>query len=196
MASYAKGKKKELIKTKIEDCSSLDSSLLKELAKNPGQWMTAHWQAPDSEDILTLAFLRAHIDWAMSEFYVDLKSPIRNGVESLIERRIYITPIRCGLGGCRWLWLCPHETDEQVCGRKMGRLHLPEDQDFWACRWCHGLCYKSQGETARWRALRKYVKQQKKNKAYLDKMHRRGMEYQIDKVGDPVLSSKCPLCGK
>ncbi|MFH2035897.1 MAG: hypothetical protein ABIJ45_05785 [Candidatus Zixiibacteriota bacterium] len=51
---------------------------------------------------------------------------------------------RCNYGGKRYWFLCPN------CGRKCRILYLPPKSNYFACRKCYNLTYRSQQE-GKWR---------------------------------------------
>jgi hypothetical protein len=64
-----------------------------------------------------------------------------------IEDLIEITSIPSPLGHGRWRYYfnCPG-IDGEECGRRVGKLYLPPDESWFACRKCHHLTYRSSKE--------------------------------------------------
>ena len=54
--------------------------------------------------------------------------------------RLESTP--CYFGGRRWWFSCTLITNGRVCGRRVGSLHLA-GSEYFGCRHCHNLTYKS-----------------------------------------------------
>lgn len=52
----------------------------------------------------------------------------------------------CYFGGRRWWFICPLVVNGQVCGRRIGSLHLAGSKYF-GCRHCHNLTYESSKES-------------------------------------------------
>lgn len=46
-------------------------------------------------------------------------------------------------GGRRWWFICPLEH----CGRRVGKLYLPPGGQYYGCRHCYGLTYRSSQES-------------------------------------------------
>jgi len=63
-----------------------------------------------------------------------------NGVLHDVDQRMTLTPTPTRHEGRRWWYACP------ACNRRVGVLHLPPGEKFFACRSCHDLSYRS-----RWR---------------------------------------------
>ncbi|MGB2820949.1 MAG: hypothetical protein WBF17_08210, partial [Phycisphaerae bacterium] len=55
-----------------------------------------------------------------------------------VTEDIALTITPTSFGGRRDWFLCP------ACRRRAGVLYLPEGERLFACRLCHGLCYRSQ----------------------------------------------------
>ncbi len=55
-----------------------------------------------------------------------------------------LTRTRCNYGGLRHWFICPVVRNGQHCNRRCRFLYLPGGSDFFGCRKCHGLTYRSQ----------------------------------------------------
>jgi hypothetical protein len=60
-----------------------------------------------------------------------------NGATRRVRQRVVLEPARASLGCRPWWFRCP------VCGTTKLRLYLPHGREHLACRWCHGLTYRS-----------------------------------------------------
>jgi len=47
------------------------------------------------------------------------------------------------VGGVRWWFVCPLKVDGKPCRRRVSKLYLPPGADFFGCRTCYGLTYRS-----------------------------------------------------
>jgi len=66
-----------------------------------------------------------------------------DGTRHRIDLPVALTSSLLHHRGHRWWFSCP------ACGRRVGVLHLPPGEVFFACRACHDLSYRS-----RWRGHR------------------------------------------
>jgi hypothetical protein len=55
--------------------------------------------------------------------------------------RIEITTTPCYFGGVRYWFHCPLLKDGKMCGRRIAVLY--QGRDYFGCRQCYNLCYKS-----------------------------------------------------
>jgi hypothetical protein len=46
-------------------------------------------------------------------------------------------------GGLRWWFVCPLAVNGRDCGRRVGKLYLPDGARYFGCRRCHDLVYRS-----------------------------------------------------
>lgn len=58
-----------------------------------------------------------------------------------IPVRLQSTPTR--FGGRRWWFTCPLAAGTAPCRRRVGTLHLPPGSNYFGCRTCHDLTYRS-----------------------------------------------------
>lgn len=64
--------------------------------------------------------------------------------EKNLQYSVRLTRTRCHISGFRCWFTCPLLQDnEKVCGRRVGVLYKPPDEDYFGCRHCHNLTYKS-----------------------------------------------------
>jgi hypothetical protein len=49
-------------------------------------------------------------------------------------------------GGLRWWFVCPLSVNGNECGRRVGKLYLPDGARYFGCRRCHDLVYRSSQE--------------------------------------------------
>ncbi len=54
---------------------------------------------------------------------------------------IRLQTTRPHLGGLRYWFTCPLVTDGVVCNRRVRKLYLPPDRQYFGCRICHDLTY-------------------------------------------------------
>jgi hypothetical protein len=68
------------------------------------------------------------------------------GLRILGRYEVPITSTKPHLGGTRFWFRCPVMRDGNPCGRRVGRLYLPPEQQVFGCRTCYNLTYRSAQE--------------------------------------------------
>ncbi len=84
------------------------------------------------------------------EKYVRLmyhKPDIVTGEKRGFDYKVPLVATRCHLGGFRFWFKCPLSINGVTCNRRVGVLYL--DGDYFGCRHCHNLAYRSQHENRR-----------------------------------------------
>jgi hypothetical protein len=71
----------------------------------------------------------------------------------LVSYRIQLAATEPLYGGQRWCFLCPGACSGEPCNRIALKLYLPRHGHYFACRRCYNLCYRTQQQNARKRAL-------------------------------------------
>ncbi len=57
--------------------------------------------------------------------------------DSAVHEPVSFQKTNLHFGGARWWFTCP------LCKKRVGKLYLPSKSDYFACRKCHDLRYKS-----------------------------------------------------
>ena len=63
------------------------------------------------------------------------------------EYQISLTTTPCHFGGVRYWFVCPISKNGVSCGRRTGILHLASGGNYFGCRHCYDLSYKSRNES-------------------------------------------------
>lgn len=66
---------------------------------------------------------------------------------------IELATTRLPSGGLRYWFRCPLVQGDRVCGRRVGKLHLPPGGIYYGCRQCYGLTYESCRQSHRFDAM-------------------------------------------
>ena len=74
-----------------------------------------------------------------------LKPSYKTGDNSYTYQ-IFLTDTTPNYGGRRWWFICPLSRNEKPCGRRVGKLYLPNGSVYFGCRHCHNLTYQSTRE--------------------------------------------------
>ena len=63
------------------------------------------------------------------------------------DYQINLTTTPCYFGGVRYWFICPLSVNGEYCGRRVGTLYLASGGNYFGCRHCYNLSYKSQNES-------------------------------------------------
>ena len=125
----------------VEDCLSLPISMLRNhgllsdgLAGQRFTWRDEQGEVAASINVL-VDMAGEPCPTARFQYTVEI-----DGVRREVDLRMTLTQTPTRNGGRRWWYTCP------ACKRRVGVLHLPPGEMFFACRSCHDLSYRS-----RWR---------------------------------------------
>ena len=83
------------------------------------------------------ADVRVHVDWreeGLPTLRLEYGVRFRDTVHR-VEEPVELTQTMLSSHGRRWWFTCPS------CNRRVGKLHLPPGQLYFACRHCHQLTY-------------------------------------------------------
>ena len=59
-----------------------------------------------------------------------------------IDYKVSLVTTQPHFGGLRWWFACPNAQ----CGRRVSKLYRPPGEDYFLCRHCHNLVYRSSQE--------------------------------------------------
>jgi hypothetical protein len=90
-----------------------------------------------------------------------------------VIQQVALVPTWPHFGGVAWAFVCP------ISGNRCRRLILPRNGNLWASRRGLGLDYASQRETERARAIRRYVRLERK--LVEGKINRQGRRVRLQK---------------
>lgn len=74
-----------------------------------------------------------------------------------VKQPIFVQTTKPNFGGVRYWLTCTLMANGQCCGRRVGKLYLPPGSDYFGCRHCHDLTYRScreSHEVDKWHAER------------------------------------------
>ena len=63
--------------------------------------------------------------------------------ERYMEQQVSLQTTHPYFGGVRWWFTCPLRSEVNFCNGCVGKLYLPPNAHYFACRNCHGLTYRS-----------------------------------------------------
>ena len=73
--------------------------------------------------------------------------------EDRVDEAIRLQTTQPNFGGMRWWFSCPRIVDGKECGRRVGKLYLPPEGRYFACRLCLDLTYESCQKSHRYDGL-------------------------------------------
>ena len=129
MGGFGSGRRRGHTKAQtVEDCLQLDASrwTRKGILRAGVHW-AGRWRWPYDSDggffldyaVNTLdpdrPLVRLSYSWAW----------VTGGQQESADYRVRLTTTRPHLGGLRWWFVGPLVADDQVCGRRVGKLYLP-----------------------------------------------------------------------
>jgi len=127
-------------KKTVEDCLTLDIiGLVRGKLIRPGEYITGQldWTRPVSQQPKSSCQYTANLSngqW--------LRLWYDSGGQSL-DYFVNIVSTRPFFGGTRWWLVCPLEVNGRSCGHRVGKLYLPPGANYFGCRHCHSLTYRS-----------------------------------------------------
>ena len=66
-----------------------------------------------------------------------------------LDYKVELVTTPCNFGKFRYWFVCPLGTNGRYCGRRVAKLYLPGRADYFGCRHCYNLTYRSQKEHKR-----------------------------------------------
>jgi hypothetical protein len=128
----------------VEDCLSLSIATLRKqgLLSGQGDSKRFTWRDEQGEiaSSINVAVDMEHEPSPSARFRYSVKI---DGVLRDVDQRMALTSTPMRHVGRRWWYAGP------ACNRRAGVLHLPPGEQFFACRSCHDLSYRS-----RWRGYK------------------------------------------
>lgn len=131
----------------VEECRCLDVEVMHRegvLVSPPGTrwWVVFKDTDGGAEATLTLGYTVVGNPGGGIALRINGK-PTDGQAESNFAYLIEISTSRPRLGGRRHWFRCPVTRDGVLCGKRVGRLYLPPEQQIFACRVCYNLTYRS-----------------------------------------------------
>jgi len=78
---------------------------------------------------------------------------LTNKITGEIKELNYAFPVQHTtpyFGGKRYWFICPLATIGKTCLKRVGKLYLPPDGQYFGCRQCYDLVYLSSRESHKW----------------------------------------------
>ncbi len=74
-------------------------------------------------------------------YYTQTNSSTKKKTE--LDYRVELATTPCNSGGRRYWFVCPLRIDEKPCQRRVAKLYLPSERQYFGCRHCYNLTYES-----------------------------------------------------
>jgi hypothetical protein len=140
------GRKKWTSRLTVEDCLALnmrDFTRKRVFSLPPGEFHSCEWSCRGTT-AQTMFFRVDEIEGEIRQIWVVYRNPIvRAGQDPVLGYAIGIASRPCRYGGKRYRFLCPLVRNGIACGRRAERLFLPPGGQYFGCRACHDLTYRS-----------------------------------------------------
>lgn len=129
----------------VEDCLRLDISEMRRAGFLQPGWRSGIWRWRNS--VTKEAYASVSYVVNMTEHspgvHLEYRVTARDGTKRELAYAISLQSSSCHFGGKRWWFTCPLLTDGQPCRRRVRVLYLPPGSDYFGCRHCHQLTYRS-----------------------------------------------------
>ena len=131
-------------KATVEDCLILSAGKLMSLGRLKPNCSTYNgslaWTRTYTGE--KIASIGIDTDCGDDSGTVRLYYTCKNAGES-VDCRIKIVATPLPWGGPRWWFICPLTVSGRYCGRRVGKLYLPNGARYFGCRRCYDLTYTS-----------------------------------------------------
>ena len=77
----------------------------------------------------------------------------RENQREVVNMSILLKKTRPHFGGFRWWFRCPLVNGGRPCRRRVQKLYLPPNSNYWGCRHCHDLAYQKSTESGKYERL-------------------------------------------
>jgi hypothetical protein len=136
-------------KCTVEDCSSLNANLLmREGILREGIYQFGVWKWLDSITGETTSSLGYEVDTTNpAHSWIRLFYTITRTGDK-VDYTVRLTSTRPYFGGLRWWFICPLSVNGRICSRRVGNIYLPPYAQYFGCRHCYDLTYRSSQEAA------------------------------------------------
>lgn len=153
MGGYGSGQRLSK-KNTVEDCRLLDANrwmregILRQGVWQSGKW--AWWNPRTLEKTSSIDYELNTID--PSRPWLRLNYTITRTQEKF-DYKVALQTTCPNYGGIRWWFTCPLIIDGRPCSRRVVKLYLPLGGQYYGCRVCYNLTYRSCQESHRYDSL-------------------------------------------
>jgi len=127
-------------RTTVEECKSIDISWLNRHGYFSGfKGGSFKWENARGEETGSIGILVSVDD----DRYIRLSYSLVNREKTKVDYKVELVSTPCNLGGLRYWFICPLVVEGRPCGKRVGKLYLPPRGQYFGCRTCHNLTYRS-----------------------------------------------------
>jgi hypothetical protein len=137
-------------KTQVEECSKI---CMKDFKKYlyPGYFGTLRWYIGERET-RSLGFRVVGVNMP-NTIWLDYTITRWGGEKVELDYPIRLTSTPLPWGGVRHWFVCPLSLNGIACNRRVGCLYLPPGENYFGCRHCYDLTYRSSQEGVEFKSL-------------------------------------------
>lgn len=133
-------------KTTVEECSALSIRMLKEaLEYGPGYGGRVWWTCR-GEEKGSISFGTEKRGSMMAVRLIYTITNRATGGQQDYSYPVAMQTTHPYFGGVRWWFTCPLVVGGNPCSRRVGKLYLPPGGEYFGCRHCYDLSYRSRQE--------------------------------------------------
>jgi hypothetical protein len=112
--------------------------------KGPGHFWTPRWTDSRGKEIEKIGcWLLGHRPDGLYLRLIYSITDYSTGEKKSLDYNVQLTTTPCNFGGFRYWFICPVSANGRFCGRQVGKLYLPGNGIYFACRHCYNLTYRS-----------------------------------------------------
>jgi len=138
-------------KTQVEECLRLHIKTIKENLK-PGYMGSVFWSRGERvTHTINYRVLGEEIPVAVRLNYIQTNRS--SGEKNDFDYGIILTPTPLAWGGVRYWFVCPLVVNNLPCRRRVGCLYLPPKGQYFGCRDCYDLTYRSSQESGQFKGF-------------------------------------------
>jgi len=148
MGWYGRGRYEYATTPTVESCRSLDSDRIKDFTRKTGR-SGLIWWGEESDPTASLSVQSKgeySIDDDTAPTHLRLQYTIKTPHPDEPSKIDYVVPLDhtpCNFGGFRSWFRCPGGINGERCDRRVRKLYLPTRHDYFLCRECYDLGYRS-----------------------------------------------------
>ena len=138
-------------KTQVEECLRLHIKTIKEDLK-PGYLGFVFWSRGERvTDSISYRMVGEDTPIAVRLNYTQTNRS--SDEKNDLDYAILLTTTPLAWGGVRYWFVCPLVVDNLPCRRRVGCLYLPPNGQYFGCRYCYDLTYRSSQERGQFKGL-------------------------------------------
>ena len=133
-------------KRTVEECSGLSIGTFKDALRSGVGYRGYVWWTVGDKEAGNISY---QIDKVGGQLAIRLLYTITSragGKQQQYDYPITLQTTQPNFGGVRWWFTCPLVVGERSCGRRAAKLYLPPTGQYFGCRHCYDLVYRSQRE--------------------------------------------------